>query len=61
MLGGGAIDDLRERAETVADFLRALPPDTPQDVRLAMLGMLDKPPAVPVELRPDALGQFARG
>ena len=53
-----AVDDLRERAEQVASFLRAMPPDTPQALRDAALAMLDKPPAVPLALRPDRLGQF---
>lgn len=47
---------LKRRIELVAGALRALPPDTPDQVRLAILATLDKEPSVPQHLRPDRYG-----
>jgi len=53
------MDKWRARVRTVANLLRTLPGDAPPDMRDDLLGMLDKPPAVPLEMRPNRDGQFA--
>jgi CHAT domain len=53
-----ALAAMKQRAETVAGALRAMPPDTPADVRQGVLGLLaDLPPT----MRPDAFGNFSTG
>jgi hypothetical protein len=52
---------LRAKAETVAGLLAALPPDTPASARDKMLLLLDEPPVVPAELRPDRWGRLGQG
>jgi len=49
---------MKQRAETVAGVLRAMPPNTPPEVRQSVLDLLaDLPPG----LRPDASGNFSTG
>lgn len=55
----GSLAPLRARAQTVADFLASMPPDTPAAARQDALALLDLPPVVPPELRPDAFGRFS--
>lgn len=55
----GNLAPLRARAQTVADFLASMPPDTPAAARQDALALLDLPPVVPPELRPDAFGRFS--
>jgi hypothetical protein len=50
--------ELRTRAETVAGFLRAFPPDTPETLRTLVLAELDRAPAVPQAMRPGRYGEF---
>jgi hypothetical protein len=51
---------LRAKAETVAGFLAALPPETPASARDRMLLLLEQPPVVPAALRPDRWGRLGR-
>lgn len=60
-LPAGVMADMKQRAKTVADALRSLPPDTPLDVRQRILALLDNPPVVPGEMRPDTAGNFSSG
>jgi hypothetical protein len=48
----------RKRIETISQALRALPTDTPPDLREQILAILDKAPAVPAGLRPDSFGNL---
>lgn len=50
--------DLHVLVESVAGFLRELPPTTPMEIRREVLGSLAR---VPVDQRPDAFGQFGLG
>lgn len=50
--------ELRDRVSIVAGLLKRLPPDTPPEVRVRVLAVLDADPPVPAGLRPDANGQF---
>lgn len=54
-------DDLaqmRDRVGLVAGLLRQLPPEAETELRTKLMGLLDKPPVVPPEMRPDLMGQF---
>lgn len=51
-----AFETMRKRAETVAGSLRALPPETPAEVRQQILALLAD---IPVEMRPDQFGNFS--
>lgn len=53
-----ALEEMLERAQEVANFLRSRPEDTPISVREEALKILDEPPAVPQKLRPDLFGKF---
>jgi CHAT domain len=48
-----------KRVQLVARTLRAMPSDTPDELRLQLLAILDKPVAVPARLRPNAYGIFS--
>ena len=52
--------DMADRVRTVAGWLRALPPDAPDELRDRGLALLDLAPPVPAEMRPDRLGQFGQ-
>ncbi|MBV6520162.1 MAG: hypothetical protein MNPFHGCM_00267 [Gemmatimonadaceae bacterium] len=52
---------MRDRVRLVAGLLRQLPPDADPALRAQFLGVLDKPPVVPPELRPDSMGQIPIG
>lgn len=54
-------EELRERANTIANLLRTLPPDTPMHARDALLALLDTSPIVPPALRPDRFGVIGGG
>lgn len=47
-----------KRIQEIARQLRIMSPDTPTAVRDQILAILDKPPAVPSNLRPDRYGAF---
>ena len=49
---------MRDRVSTVALLLRQLPPETDPQLRNNLLSVLDAPPSVPPELRPDSMGQI---
>ncbi len=53
-----ALEEMLDRAQEVANFLRTRPEDTPMSVREDALKILDEPPAVPQKLRPDMFGKF---
>ncbi len=55
------MSQLRERVALVAGLLRQLPPDANPLLRTQLLGVLDKVPMVPPEMRPDLMGQFPTG
>jgi CHAT domain len=50
--------ELAGRILDVAKSLRQMNPDTPLVVRGQILALLDKPPAVPAEFRPNRYGEF---
>jgi hypothetical protein len=52
------ISVMAERTNMIASFLRVLPRETPDDVRNGIFALLDKPPVVPLALRPDRYGRF---
>jgi len=52
--------DMADRVRTVAGWLRALPPDAPDELRERGLDLLDLAPPIPAEIRPDRLGQFGQ-
>lgn len=49
---------MKARIDVIAGLLRRQPADTPLPKRLEFLAILDTPPTVPIELRPDPYGQF---
>lgn len=58
--GLAALQAMIQRAQDVADFLRALPGDAPAALRQRALAILDEEPPVPPDLRPDEFGKFAQ-
>jgi hypothetical protein len=48
-----------KRVQILAGALRAMPSDTPEELRLQLLAILDKPVAVPARLRPNPYGIFS--
>jgi hypothetical protein len=50
---------MMERIETVAKFLRMLPSDAPRSLREEIIAVLDKPPTVPQEMRPNLYGSYS--
>jgi hypothetical protein len=52
------ISQMRERVALVTGLLRQLPPDADPLLRVQLLGVLNRPPIVPPEMRPDGMGQF---
>jgi hypothetical protein len=50
--------ELAGRIQDVARSLRQMNPDTPLVVRDQILALLDKPPPVPAEFRPNRFGEF---
>ena len=48
-----------KRVKLVAEALRSQPMTTPIEIRLQLLEVLDKAPAVPAAVRPDRYGNFA--
>ncbi|TGS71770.1 CHAT domain-containing protein [Mesorhizobium sp. M3A.F.Ca.ET.201.01.1.1] len=52
--------EMKARVDTVAEALRNLPASTPSVVRDQILAILEKPPVVPVPLRPDRFGRFGK-
>ncbi len=53
-----AMAAMAKRIQEIARTLKALPSDTPIEVRDQILAILDKEPAVPAELRPNRYGTF---
>jgi hypothetical protein len=53
--------DISDRVRTVAGWLRAMPPEAPGELRERALSLLDLPPVVPAQMRPDRMGQFIQG
>jgi hypothetical protein len=52
--------EFRARVNLIAGLLQSLPAeDTPDSYREMILALLDKPPAVPIEMRPNKFGQFS--
>jgi hypothetical protein len=49
---------IRDRVSIVAGMLRQLSPTADPLLRQGLLALLDKPPVVPPEMRPDPMGQF---
>jgi hypothetical protein len=49
---------MAKRIQEIARILQSMRSDTPTDVRLQILAILDKEPAVPVSLRPNRYGAF---
>jgi hypothetical protein len=47
---------MKLRIDAVAGMLRSLPAATPDDMRTDILALLDKPPTVPLQVRPDRFG-----
>jgi hypothetical protein len=52
------LKDMKAKAETVAEALKSLPPDTPEEVRQGILNVLE---GYPAELKPDLDGNFTSG
>jgi hypothetical protein len=50
---------MAKRIQEISRALKALPSDTPPDLRDQLLTILDKDPPVPPALRPDRYGKFA--
>jgi len=51
-------EEMRKRIALVARSLRSLPWNTPLELRNQVLALLDRPPVVPLALRPDPFGNF---
>ena len=49
---------MAKRIQEIARTLKALPSDTPTEMRDQLLAILDKEPAVPAQLRPNRYGTF---
>jgi hypothetical protein len=53
------VDDARtKRIQEISKTLKALPSDTPVELRDQLVALLDKEPPVPLALRPDRYGMF---
>jgi hypothetical protein len=50
--------DVASRVLAIARTLRRMEPETPDEVRDQIVALLDNPPAVPAQFRPNRLGQF---
>jgi hypothetical protein len=51
-------DAMKVRINVIADYLKSLPPGTPEGLRDEALAVLDKDPRVPSSLRPNRYGMF---